>query len=431
MCTDSNRPAKSKHSLHETWPASELVHDMAKFIGFAHHFKLRIAPLRKITKHKYTDLVQPLWTEAAQEAFDDMKLAIISNPCLQRFDHCKLVVIRTDFSSLGFGYVLLNPSNDKASTQAALNYRNGKGFSFMTKESTAHLHPVCFGACKCYGNKVRLHSHLGKCLAGNYAINKMRHYVFGQQFVWVTDCYAVKFLLSYDGGNPAILCLQMRLMCWDINVIHHPDSHLVNADYWSHLGTDIEFNPLFQDYLQYTMEPQKLHAPPMDLPMHPENMPYYRSPRIRPQPPSNDNTESLYIQSLLTDIVTSSFNKNTYLTNILVRFGHVHLADDTPTIRTWELLNSKLASYAFQAMYFNWAVYSFSKGHFSSTVQSHNLLSIHVSLACNTTESGCALFQEFTPNAKVFSTGHNLLNHIRTSGDTSVVHGYLINSYRF
>jgi hypothetical protein len=187
VCTDGNRPAKSKHGLLETWPAPELVCDVAKYINFAqfysrfiHHFELRIAPLREITKHGYTDPVQPLWTEAAQRAFDDMKLSIISNLCLQCFNHRKLVVLRTDFSSIGFGYVLLQPSNDEASTQAALNYRNGKGFSFMTKESTAHLHPVCFGARKCRRNKVRLHSHLGKCFAGNYAINKMRHYVFGQ-----------------------------------------------------------------------------------------------------------------------------------------------------------------------------------------------------------------------------------------------------------
>jgi hypothetical protein len=82
-----------------------------------------------------------------------------------------------------------------ASTQALLDYRAGKGFSFMTKESAAHLHLVCFGACKCQGNEVRLHSHLGERFAGDHAINKIRHYVFGQQFVWVTDCYAVKFLL--------------------------------------------------------------------------------------------------------------------------------------------------------------------------------------------------------------------------------------------
>jgi hypothetical protein len=122
----------------------------------------------------------------------------------------------------------------------------------MTKELSATLHPVCFGARKCHGNKVWLHSHLGKCFAGDYAINKMRHYVFGQCFIWVMDCYAMKFLLSYKGGNPAILCLQMRLVCWDVDIFHCPDSELVDADYLSCLGANIDFDPLFRDYLDYT-----------------------------------------------------------------------------------------------------------------------------------------------------------------------------------
>jgi hypothetical protein len=172
----------------------------------------------------------------------------------------------------------------------------------------------------------------------------MRHYVSGQRFVWVTDCYTVKFLLSYEGGNPAILCLQMRLMCWDVNIIHRPDSHLVGADYWSRLGADIDFDLLFGDYLQYTMELRKLHAMPTDLPMRQENMPYYQGPLIQPQPPSDNNTKSLHIQSLLTDILTSSGNESTYLTNVPVRFEHVHLTNDMPKTTTGELLNSEFAS---------------------------------------------------------------------------------------
>jgi hypothetical protein len=82
----------------------------------------------------------------------------------------------------------------------------------MTKDLPAIIHPVCFGARKCRGNEVWLHSHFGKCFAGDYGINKNRHYVFSQRFVWVTDCYVAKFLLTYKGGNPAILRLQMRLM---------------------------------------------------------------------------------------------------------------------------------------------------------------------------------------------------------------------------
>ena len=102
-----------------------------------------------------------LWTSDAKKAFDDIKSAILDDPCIQRFDHKKLIVIRTDFSGVGFGYVLLQPVDDAASMNAAKDYRDGKGFTFMTKSSQDILRPVCFGARKTRGNETRLHSHLG------------------------------------------------------------------------------------------------------------------------------------------------------------------------------------------------------------------------------------------------------------------------------
>ncbi len=100
----------------------------------------------------------------------------------------------------------------------------------MTKEYSAVLRPVAFGGRRSRGNEIRLHSHLGECFAGDWAINKNRHMLFGQRFVWVTDCYAARFILSYDGNNPAILRLQMRLMCWDVDIVHRNDIHLTDAD---------------------------------------------------------------------------------------------------------------------------------------------------------------------------------------------------------
>ena len=107
----------------------------------------------------------------------------------------------------------------------------GHGFPFMTPASDAILRPVAFGARRTRGNETRLHSHLGEGFAGDWAINKCRHMCFGHRFIWVTDCYAIKFILSYDGGNPAILCLQMRLMGWDMDIVHRNDHHLDDADY--------------------------------------------------------------------------------------------------------------------------------------------------------------------------------------------------------
>jgi hypothetical protein len=41
---------------------------------------------------------------------------ILADPCIQRFDHCKLIVLQSNFSAKGFGYVLLQPGNNEAST---------------------------------------------------------------------------------------------------------------------------------------------------------------------------------------------------------------------------------------------------------------------------------------------------------------------------
>ncbi len=77
---------------------------------------------------------------------------------------------------------------------------------------------MVFGGRFCLGNKIRLHSHLGEGFAGDQAINKNRHMLFGICFVWVTVCYTVHFILSYGGNNQSILRLKMRLIYLEENV---------------------------------------------------------------------------------------------------------------------------------------------------------------------------------------------------------------------
>jgi hypothetical protein len=75
-------------------------------------------------------------------------------------------------------------------------------------------------------------------------------------------------------------------------------------------------------------------------------------------------------------------------------------------------------------------VYSFQGEHFASTIQSWNL-PFCFSIACDPYEAGCSLFQEFTSCCHIFSSANNMLHFIRASGDTSVIHGYLIHSPHF
>ena len=132
----------------------------------------------------------------------------------------------------------------------------------MTKDSTAVLHPIAFGCCCTRGNKLRMHSHLGEGFSGNWSINKCQHMCFDQRFIWVTDCYALKLILSYNGRSPAILCLQMHCMCWDMDIIHCNDNFLANANYFSRLGANLCYDPCFASISDKSMHSNYvLHCP--------------------------------------------------------------------------------------------------------------------------------------------------------------------------
>jgi hypothetical protein len=113
-----------------------------------------------------------------------------------------------------------------------------------------------------------------------------------------------------------------------------------------------------------------------------------------------------------------------HLSNIPIRFGD--LGRVTPST-SHSLNNNKFPCYALQVLQFSWAVFSFQGGRLALTIQSCNL-PFQVKMACNPFESGCSLFQEFTTCHQVFGTANGMLNHIWSSGDTSIIHGYMIHS---
>jgi hypothetical protein len=248
VSVDGNQPAMSKHKLLHHWPLPKLVHDVASFVGFLQfysnfipHFEVRALPFCEIMTQEYAEPVGNMWTPKANSAFKELKKSVLCDPCLHRFDHCKLTVLRTVFSALGFGFDVCQPGDDECSLEMTVQYISGNGFGFMTKKGKGILHPVTFGLRQTRGNEKRLHSYLGEGFSGDWAINKVQHMCFGHRFIWVTDCYAVKFILSYDGLNPAIPRLQMRLMCWDVDnvdIVHHVNNFLVDADHWSRLNAD-------------------------------------------------------------------------------------------------------------------------------------------------------------------------------------------------
>ena len=438
---DGNRPAMSKHQLLQTWPDPTTVRDVASLVGFAvfyasfiPHFETRVSRLRTIMKdYDYTDDIKPHFNDAAKAEWEDIKSALLADPCLARFDHRKRLYLRTDFSSLGFGYAALQPADDEASLAAMRREMAGGTCEFMKPKSKLLLRPVSFGGRRSRGAERFHHSYIGECNAGDWGINKCRHMCFGQRFTWITDCYAVKFIYSYDGANPAVRRLQMRLMCWDLDVIHRTNDHLVDADYWSRLGEDMCFDPLLRDYIQRAIAIRKDNEPTEQLPMLPENMPGFRGRRTLPSTTPSSQSSTCHISdveahSVAAAILAEDCQGHVMLEHMPVSFGVFSSQADPP-----QPLNLHNHDYVLAAQFlaqYKLAVYGFNNGHFASSIQQRNI-PFKVVLAADHTSEGRALLQEFTdcPPSKILNSITDLYTQVRSSGNTSPLDCYLIHAH--
>jgi hypothetical protein len=87
--------------------------------------------------------------------------------------------------------------------------------------------------------------------------------------------------------------------------------------------------------------------------MCPENMPYYRGPKIQPSTPTAASNDPLHIQGFLTDLVVSGGRGHTHLSNVPIQFGKSNPSLLNTGQPACALLNSEFARYARQTMNFD------------------------------------------------------------------------------
>jgi hypothetical protein len=204
--------------------------------------------------------------------------------------------------------------------------------SFSQKTNNGVLYPVAFGSYRLCGNERYLHLYFGEAFYGDFAMNKFHHMCYGRRFVWVMDCYAMKFILSYDGANQAILRLQMHLIGWDVDILHCRNDHLEDAKYWSCFDCDLCYDPSFLSYLHLVELFRQTHPAPTKIPIDTEHMPYYQGPCVHSLPSLQEGLAAQDIvpdapapiddatMALLTKIVTSCELGSTSLSIQPVKF---------------------------------------------------------------------------------------------------------------
>jgi hypothetical protein len=235
---NGNVPAESKFDLVRQWAIPKTAQALNSFISFCGFyrnylpwFEIAVSPLRQLSRqYKHRPIPQEAWTLALRELFDKLKAAITASPCLARADSDKPFFIRTDWAKHGVGVILLQPDNSDASIEALAAMERGEPCTFDKSLTGARLRPVLFLARKCSEIEQHYHSMVGEAMCGRWSISKLRYYLWGQKFYWITDCSAIKALVEYEGDNHLLRRWAMDLLGYSFEIIHRPERMMKDVD---------------------------------------------------------------------------------------------------------------------------------------------------------------------------------------------------------
>jgi hypothetical protein len=230
-----------------------------------------------------------------------------------------------------------------------------------------------------------------------------------------------------------------------MDIEHRNNSHLVDTDYWSRLGTDLCFDPLLKDYIQRANFLCKKHPLLTKLPMLPKNQPYYWPPRNPVQ--LKDPPAAAILQPQ--DIVLAHHDANKiipclgggcpnvpdtgmqYLSNWPISIGDFPAISTATPSSVHSLYNSDLTADARSLSCFDWMVYGLNGGHFISSTCSVGL-PFAIVLTSDNYAHGRSLFTELSAcTDPIPGRCRALLDHVKASGITSKILGYLIHSKRY
>ena len=161
--------------------------------------------------------------------------------------------------------------------------------------------------------------------------------------------------MSYNGPNPVILRLKMRLMLWSMDLHHRVAKFLFSPDYFSCLGADLYFDKMIRLYLSKTVHLRNIYLPVSGI-MQPENIPGYRASRVHtdlpphapavPLTPYAPGSVNPAIAPLLTSIMMDgSGGHGFFLQTVPILMGYLS-TEEQLMLRHMPLCNHKIPVYA-------------------------------------------------------------------------------------
>ena len=206
---DGIRPNPEKTASIHSYPKPKNMKDVRRLLGMAGWYRRFIPNFSTITA-PLTELIKKgkkfEWSDRAENALEDVKKALVSEPVLANPDYEQPFTIQTDASDLGMGGVLVQ--GEGKGCEKVIAYMSSKFSSAQRKYTTTER----------------------ECLAVITAIEKFRQYIEGTKFKVVTDHASLLWLKNLKDPSGRLCRWALRLQPYDFEFIHRRGTQMAVAD---------------------------------------------------------------------------------------------------------------------------------------------------------------------------------------------------------
>ena len=215
------RMVEGKVAAVQQWPVPAKQKDVEQFLGLSGYYRRFIKDFSKIASplsalcgtlkkgEKGARKEPPKkvfhWGDEEQRAFNTLKAAVASAPCLAMPDPNKEFIVHTDASGYATGAVLMQ------------QYEGG-------------LRPVAFLSKKMKGAEMNYPVHEQELLAILNALRAWRHYLGGRRFTVLTDHQSLQYVESSAMATPRQMRWATLMSEFDFAIKYTPGDKNVAAD---------------------------------------------------------------------------------------------------------------------------------------------------------------------------------------------------------
>ena len=247
LSKDGNRPSSSKFEAFEKMTKPKTFTDLRMIIGFIGfcqtslplceeqiaHWREMLTSAPKKADESLSSMVGDLWTTEDDRTLEDLKQQMLNGPVLQRPNFDRRFCLKTDWSKHGMGAVLLQADDSDETRKAEDEEEKGGPCMFDCNITGLRLRPVLFLSHRINpkSRETGLHSYAGEAKAGVWAIEKLRCFLFGKEFTWITDCSGLKtFMETEDVPTHQLQRWRLQLLRHCFATAHRPNRMMTDVD---------------------------------------------------------------------------------------------------------------------------------------------------------------------------------------------------------